>query len=152
MSHVQNWIVGHQRQPVISKAFRVSLFVLASLRSVACGRVERGHQVRAQGDLQYVVAAIEGFREEHGSPPNRAELADRIGNEQLVDVWGWPIQYSAYSRSHADHYVLASSGRDGKLDVDALENYLNAKPEDVAGQYDRDIVVVDGQFVRNAGK
>lgn len=149
---MQDRINGRQRRPSFEGVYWASLLLFVSVLILGCGRVERGHQVRTQGDLQYLVPAIEGFREEHGFPPTPADLAERVGDERLVDVWGRPIQYATYARSDADHYVLASLGRDGRLDVDFLEDYLDAEPGDVSGQYDRDIVVVDGRFVRNAGK
>jgi hypothetical protein len=114
--------------------------------------MERGKQVRAQGALQYLITVIENHRETTGSIPSLSELRRLVDSGRLQDPWGEMIRYEVFSVSDGRRYVLASVGSDNKLDVGDLRDYLVAAQDDVAYDFGRDIVVVDGVFVRNAGK
>jgi hypothetical protein len=122
------------------------------LAANGCSRIERGKQVRAQGALQYLIAVIENHYETAGSIPSLGELQGLVDSERLRDPWGEKIRYEVFSDSDRPRYVLASLGSDKTLDVGDIRDYLVAAPEDIAYEVDRDIVVVDGIFVRNAGK
>lgn len=127
------------------------LLVVAVILLGGCQRLQRGRQIRAYGDLQYVMAKIEDIKEVEHRLPRPAELEGLVGADRLVDRWGHEILYGVYQEEGRERYVLASRGADGKLDLASLDSYLAARPEDVSYDFARDLVVVDGKFVLAAG-
>jgi len=109
-------------------------------------------QVSAQGDLQTIAATVEQFRASKGTLPSPDSLRKILGQRAERDPWGNAYAYVVYQRQEGEHFVIVCLGADGKLDVASPELYLNSKETTVAYQYSRDIVVVDGSFVQNAGK
>jgi hypothetical protein len=136
------------RREVIAVAFLGSAWVVTA----SCERLERGKQVRAQGELQYLVGTIEQLRAKSQALPRPAELQTVVDRSRLIDPWGNSIRYELITEGGGEHYVLVCSGADGKLDEVNFLNYLHAIPQDVSYHMNSDIVVVDGKFVRNAGK
>lgn len=130
----------------------VGLFVVGCAFIVGCERIDRGKQVRAQGQLQYLSAKIEARREEGRPLLTAEEFRSTFESNRLEDPWGRTFRYERFVSSAGERYVLASMGADGVLDVPKLAVYLSATRQDVAYMPDRDIVVVDGEFVRSAGK
>ena len=130
----------------------VMVIASACLMTVSCERINRGKQVRAQADLQYLVAMIERSREITRAFPRPTELQRVVGPDRLEDPWGNAILYGLTTEGGQEHYVLVCVGADGRLDEASLENYVDASARDVSYEMNSDIVVVDGKFVRNAGK
>ena len=135
-----------------SRTAYVGLFVLGCAFITGCQRIERGKQVRAQGQLQYLSAKIEAKRDEGGSLLTAEEFRAAFDSSRLEDPWGRTFLYERFAAPSGERYVIASMGADGILDVAELAVYLSASREDVAYTPERDIVVVDGEFIRSAGK
>ena len=70
----------------------------------------------------------------------------------LVDSWGHEFVYVICDDPRGQQYVIVAMGRDGRLDVASARDYLDAPHADVNGQYDRDLVVVDGDVRQSAQK
>lgn len=128
------------------------LLILSIALTTGCQRIQRGRQIRAQGELQYLTAMIESRRKDGGSLMSADEFRTAFDSRRREDPWGREYLYERFVSSAGERYVLASRGADGVLDVAELSGYLSAIREDVAYMPERDIVVVDGEFVRNAGK
>ena len=125
-----------------------ALLIALTLLS-GCDHLDAGRQVRTKGILQAWVHWIDEYHDARGGWPERDDLVKHLDRADLVDPWGSPIQYAVFG----SQYVVASLGRDGKLDVGDLKDYLAvADVVNVNGEYERDIVSVNGRFIRNAGK
>lgn len=129
-----------------------SVLVCASLLGWSCGRIESARQLNAQNDLHFAMVTIAEFRASHGRLPETAELAGLIPKDVLVDPWGDKLVYVPIRDGNVEHYVVLSLGSDRKLDVPSPRAYIGSPSRSVAGKFDSDIVVVDGEYVRNAGK
>ena len=77
--------------------------------------------------LQHLGTAVEAYAEKHGAYPRTLPRA--------VDGWNHPILYNVAGK----HYVLRSTGRDGKND---------GRFDGVTTSFDDDIVFSDGIFHR----
>lgn len=128
------------------------IVVLAFTLSAGCGRMERGKQIRAQAQLQYLSALIENHCSEGQPLPTLEELRSMTDAGRFTDPWGNDIQYELLESPSGNHYILASLGSDRTLDVERLSDYIGADPEDVEYDASSDVVLVDGRFIRNAGK
>ncbi len=119
---------------------------------VSCGRLERTKQIAAQAKLQYLTSVIEKELGASGHLLSQEELSQRVDAARLQDPWGEQIIYEPYLDNDGGRYILVITGSDRRLDVSTVGEYLLARPERIAEEPKRDVVVVDGQFVRNAGK
>jgi hypothetical protein len=136
----------------VGMTLAVSALLLVFLGSIGCQRVDRARQVRTHGKLQYLRAVVDDDVRQNGELPSLEQLRRLVSPADLLDAWGRPIVYDRFLSSGRARYVLASFGSDGKLDVGELKEYLDSAEERVDGCAECDIVVVDGSFVRNAGK
>lgn len=125
---------------------------IACAVSAGCGPLERGKQIRAHAQLQYLSALVEAHTSKGRPLPTPEDLRERAGTTRFMDPWGGNILYRRLQGPSGSHYILACLGSDHKLDVERLTDYIGAASEHVGGDASRDIVVVDGRFVRNAGK
>ncbi|HEY6137968.1 MAG TPA: hypothetical protein VI670_09425 [Thermoanaerobaculia bacterium] len=105
--------------------------------------LQRSKQKRSMTALRNLGEAIEAFANVHGSYPRAgyfgpvSAIAPMLGkNAPVVDGWDHPLLYHA----SAKHYVLRSTGRDGKNDGLLDGDTTN---------YDDDIVFSDGVFMRH---
>lgn len=115
---------------------------------INCDRLHRGWQVRAHADIQILAARVEEEKAKLNRLPFQDEFR-RLENGKLQkDPWGNPFLYCELD----GHYLIASLGSDGKLDVKDLHDYLGKRRINVSGQIEKDIVLVDGLFVQSAGK
>ncbi len=137
-----------ERRNHILKCFLAVLLVFCA----ACERLDRGRQIQTQGRLQVVESNIAQFRSEQGRLPSTSELKSLCDKKVLEDAWGFAFKYELHEVDGVAHYVLASTGKDGELDVDQAASYIGAEPTNVDYDPASDIVIVDGRFVRNAGK
>ena len=106
----------------------ISIAVIATLTAIAIGVyaniTERSKVAKAIADLRIMDGEMAAFEGENGRLPN--DLAE-IGHASLLDPWGNPYEYLAYSsgnpgkirKDHSLHplnstYDLYSKGKDGK--------------------------------------
>ena len=130
----------------------ICLLAVLLVCCASCGRLDRGRQVQTQGRLQIVRSEIVQFLDERGRMPSYQELELLCDNSVLKDAWGYDLRYEVHELDGVSHYVLASAGKNGELEVDALASYIGVAPANVDYEPNSDIVIVDGRFVRNAGK
>jgi general secretion pathway protein G len=120
--------------------------------------LQKAKQKRTMGDLRNLGTAIESYRVDEGEAPPADSVAGLT--EYLVptylesvpetDGWENPIRYVCWSEDPViggcTTYRLVSGGRDGVLEHEDLQAYGEAPfpPTD----YDRDLVLADGYFVR----
>jgi len=120
--------------------------------------LQKAKQKRTVADLRTVATAIEAYRGDEGEVP----AADSVGGlvqylaptyiEAVPETDGWqnPIRYVCWSEdptvAGCTTYRLVSGGRDGVLEHEDVQAYGEAPftPTD----YDRDIVLADGYFLR----
>ncbi len=114
----------------------------------------RSAQIRTASTLNVVRSEIARWTTVHGRFPAAGELIEALGpGFGFSDAWGHKLVYSANG-----DYVLVALGRDGQLDVDSIEVYRRRGlerengAEDCRGDFDRDMVVVDGRFIQFGGK
>ena len=131
---------------------KVTLFAVGCLLSLECGTIERSKQLHTQARLHNVIAAIRELVHENGRLPSSEQLKRRVGEKMWGDGWGREFEYGSFIKDGEEYYVAASLGRDGIRDVDQLSDYIGSPKESVQGSFDRDIVAVNGRFVRDAGK
>jgi hypothetical protein len=105
--------------------------------------LQRSKQKRSLTALRDLGNAVEDYATTHGSYPRTgyygpvSAIAPVLGkNAPVVDGWDHPLLYHA----SAKHYVLRSTGRDGKNDGLLEGNTTN---------FDDDIVFSDGVFLRH---
>ena len=106
--------------------------------------LQRSKQKRSMAALRDLGEAVEGFAAVHGSNPRAgyygpvSAIAPMLGANvpPVVDGWNRPVLYHA----SAKHYVLRSTGRDGKNDG-MLDGDTTS--------FDDDIVFSDGVFMRH---
>jgi hypothetical protein len=69
-----------------------------------------------------------------------------------LDGWGNGIRVWTFEDGGAHQYIVVSSGRDGEFDCSSGEPYAALRRVDIRGEFDRDIVFLNGKSVTNAGK
>jgi len=119
-------------------------------------------QKRTMGDLRVWGTVLESYRLDHdGAVPAVAsidELAgvlapDTTATLSTTDGWERPFRYACWSTSGegagCDTYRMASPGNDGVFEADDLSLYEPGAFERT--DYDADIVLQDGAFVRYPG-
>ena len=136
----------------LTRVYCSATLAVACALFAGCGRMERGRQIRAQAQLQYLSALIEAHSSKGHPLPTLDELREMTDASRFTDPWGGSILYRRLQGPSGSHYILACLGSDHELDVKRLTDYVDADSEDVAYIASRDIVLVDGRFVRNAGK
>ena len=108
--------------------------------------------------LENITEEIRRFKQVSGHLPASDEFVAAVARlragwpDPTRDSWGRALRYARVGDGVSARYILVAVGRDGRLDVARLEDYLHASPANVNGAHDRDLVVVDGEFVRIAGK
>jgi hypothetical protein len=80
------------------------------------------------------------------------QLRNLVKAEEMIDPWGSELLYEPVTTTSGERYIVASLGADRRLDVADLKDYLKIAHHHVGGSPDRDIVLVDGEFVASAGK
>jgi hypothetical protein len=120
-----------------------------------CQLERQGAQKRTLADIRSLATAIESFRIDHGRVPGPTEgyvavammreaiEPSYIRRAPLADGWGNTLVY----RSDGQHYRLASPGRDGEPDGP----YDAVLPGTTTQSFDSDIVLGDGQFLKQPG-
>lgn len=133
-------------------AFKGFVMMLCLTTLQACGvrdRLEATKQVRTTSLLQHIHGDLKGSVGEQGEVSFR-QLQEVIeGVNAGLDGWGNDFLFTV---APSGSFVVLSRGRDGKMDLERLEDYFNVGPRRVQGQYDRDIVFRDGIPLWNAGK
>ena len=76
------------------------------------------------------------FHSLHGSKAKLESLSAK-------DAWGWDLQFCAYGSGKDSRFAIRSPGKDGRWDGDSYEIWPWG-----TGDYDRDIVFANGQWVR----
>jgi hypothetical protein len=114
--------------------------------------LDRAKQLRTYANMQAIVGRIEEARATGGEISDKqiAEILRSKANGR--DEWGRLLIYGSRRGSDGFSYIVASLGRDGRLDVPKLENYYTSTLEYIDGKPDRDIVFVNGSPLKNAGK
>jgi hypothetical protein len=120
---------------------------------VGCDSVGHAQQVRTTSvilDLDHVVKL---FLEQHGRLPSESEFWASVPYAHMKsDSWGNQFLFQVISLDSRSSYVIASAGRDGKLDRAHLSDYVGGEYQEVTGHPNADLVLVDGGFVRGARK
>jgi type II secretory pathway pseudopilin PulG len=106
--------------------------------------MQRAKQKRSMGTLRDLGMAVDAYAAAHGSLPRAGyfgpviAIVPALGKNAppAVDGWNHPILYHA----SAKHYVLRSTGRDGRNDGMLEGDTTN---------FDDDIVFADGVFMRH---
>lgn len=120
--------------------------------------LQKAKQKRTVADMRTLATAIEAYRTDEGEVPPADSVGALAGYlvptyiEGVPETDGWqrPIRYVCWSEDPAvagcTTYRLVSGGRDGVLEHEEVEAYGEAPftPTD----YDRDLVVADGYFLR----
>jgi type II secretory pathway pseudopilin PulG len=132
---------------VLRRIILTSLVLVAGCAAIAIPSLytamHRARQKRSMAVLRDLGVAIEAYTVKHGSLPRLgyygpvSAIAPLLGAKgpPVVDGWNHPILYHA----SAKHYVLRSTGRDGKND-----GLLSGATTNL----DDDIVYADGLFQR----
>jgi general secretion pathway protein G len=124
--------------------------------------LQRAKQKRTMVDLRTWGAVLEGYRLDHdGSVPAVGSVEELAGALDLdaaeipptTDGWQHPLRYACWSiegeGGGCDTYRMASAGRDGVFEAEDLAVY--APGTFGLTDYDGDLVVQDGAFVRYPG-
>lgn len=139
--------------PAICVAFSAG-FLLAIL--VATDLPNQYRQLNQQlptfANLQSASIEIERLRHAKNAPD--ASTAQAILERYFKhgrDVWGNKILYLE-DMNLGRGFLLVSPGSDHKLDVRDPMLYFTAKPRNIIGQLERDIIFRNGEAVTDAGK
>lgn len=131
-----------------------ALILIALVSLCGCNVLESYDSSRQQGTfayLQYLSLHVEELIEEGGfdiEEVRRYVATVRDGQ----DSWGNEVMVFWLREGDEFSYVLVSPGRDGDLDYQDVEEYFTKGPEDVTGDYDRDIVFRDGEPIVYSSK
>lgn len=128
--------------------------------------LQKAKQKRTMADLRDLGTAIESYRIDHdGRLPDGStidEVVSALDPEYAAglartDAWENPLVYACWTEDLAeasaaggcDTYRLISAGRDGELDPPDATAYENGTF--AVTDYDRDLVLADGYFIRYPG-
>ncbi len=131
---------------VLLLAFPFMAIVAAIAVPNLINAIQRGRQRRTVADLRVIAARLEIARQQQGSlPPDLAEpggiesfLAANGDSASLPELDGWNRPFVVTLEGQS--YLVASYGRDGVADEPGVERRGD-------NGFDRDIVVMDGEFV-----
>jgi hypothetical protein len=125
-----------------------------SLFFSSCSFVLQHRQINTKITIQNAIWEIDEFHKANGRFPSEHELREQIQKvgKRYVDEWRQELVYRILEKDGVTQYVLLSRGGDGRIDEPDPSMYVGSPEEDVNGKYGRDIVAVDGDFVRNVGK
>jgi len=116
--------------------------------------MQRSKQKRTMADIRSLGAAVESYASDNNQyPQTTGALAPKyIRTVPNLDGWGHQLRYvcvkdpaSPQSDSCAG-YVIASAGKDGRFEHDALETLAGQEPQGTSN-FDCDIVYSGGKFV-----
>ena len=114
--------------------------------------LDRAKQLRTYTNMQAIVGRIEEARATAGAISDE-QIAEMLRSEANGrDEWGRLLIYDSRRGSNGFSYIVASLGRDGRLDVPKIEDYYTSTLEYIDEKFDRDIVFVNGRPLKNAGK
>jgi len=135
------------------KILLLPVVLAIALALAGCGLYDSFQQVSRQNptfaNIQAMSFAIEAEIEEGGCIviDRLEEIAERYNGGR--DEWGNEFRFSIHNADDGGEsrcsYVVLSTGRDGQLDVEKIEDYFSADVASVIGDFDRDIVFRDGQ-------
>jgi len=120
---------------------------------------QRSMQRRTMADIQSLGAALESYASDNNaeypkgtSPADlRAALEPKyMKTVPTVDGWGNSFQYTCLAASPGEKcagYVIASAGRDGRLEHDSLLDTVAGQAPKTTTSFDCDIIYSAGQFV-----
>lgn len=119
--------------------------------------LQKAKTKRTMADLRLIGTALESYRVDREMVPQAtsfAELAEHLQPEYLaelpvLDGWQHEFRYQCWSvsgGSDCDSYRMVSAGRDGVFEHDDLGSY--GQQTTPWGDYDRDLVYGDGQFLQ----
>lgn len=117
--------------------------------------LQKAKQKRTMADLRNVSTALGSYASDAYTYPQPDELAQKLAPKYLqsfpaADGWGRPFKYECWGRAGdsriCDAYVIASAGRDGVFTESDLRAY-DKQPVSTT-DYDADLVIMDGEFVR----
>ena len=95
---------------------------------------------------------VREYRERNGRLPLESELEALLPRERRVDSHGNPFQYLRVTVDGQEHFAIVATGSDAVRTVDIERLILHEGPaRNVRGQFDRDLVSVDGRMVTYAG-
>ncbi len=122
------------------------LLVVTGLLFGCDAQQQLSRQIPTFANLKNMSLTIQRVVDEQSSISS-AEAARIIGKINMgLDAWGNPVIFKARQDSEFS-FVLISLGRDGRLDVDHVDQYFTYPQEDIVGKFDRDIVFRDGKPV-----
>lgn len=119
--------------------------------------LQKAKTKRTMADLRLIGSALEGYRAERETVPSAISVAglaeylqpDYLAELPVLDGWQHELRYQCWSQSggsECDSYRVVSAGRDGLFEHDDLSGY--DQETTVPGDYDRDLVYGDGQFLQ----
>lgn len=114
--------------------------------------LDRAKQLRTYTNMQAIVGRIEEALATAGEISDK-QIAEMLRSEANGrDEWGRSFIYDSRRGPDGFSYIVASLGRDGRLDVARIEEYYTSALEYIDEKPDRDIVFVNGRPLKNAGK
>ncbi len=115
--------------------------------------MQRSKEKRTAADIRTLATAVEAWAVDHNEYPETTSF-DELSAELVptylktvprVDGWGNPLMYQAESCPRCQEYIIASGGKDGKLDRGSLESYrATGENEELGG----DLVYRNGSFIQ----
>lgn len=105
------------------------------------------HQVRELLWMRRIGDHIKLFERDQGRLPSEEELASVLGKDGL-GPHGQRVLYESVLATDGAHWVIVATGSDGALDrplVAYIDDCINAPRRNVWGEFERDLVIVDGR-------
>lgn len=116
--------------------------------------VRRAHQLRTYADMQMICSRIDNTVQQRGDALRANDILDAVRSVYGgIDTWGneYLVLFEKLGRIES-RYLLVSRGSDGKLDIAHIEDYFDMEIVDIHGQYEKDIVFLNGEPLTRAGK
>jgi type II secretory pathway pseudopilin PulG len=116
--------------------------------------MQRSKQKRTMADIRSLGTAVESYATDNNQYPKTTDaLAPKyIKSVPTVDGWGHELHYTCIKDAASPQsdtcagYVIASAGKDGRFEHDALETLAGQEPQPTAS-FDCDIVFSGGRFL-----
>lgn len=138
------------------------LFVFGIIAAIAIPNFlsarDKANRFQSLAAMRVVGEALNAYHQQNGRYPSAGspvELATALQTHATTlptrDAWDQELRYLCWPASAAgcQHYTLASAGKDGRFEQEDLSSYRAQQTP--LGDYNRDIVMLDGNFLQSPG-